>query len=104
MGVDYTAVAGYGIRITEDDIKEEFSEILEEEYDSEVYELFYSEGKIDLELVGSNYDGDLDYYFIISDPLNKDFEQELKPLNESGLLKKHIKPKDLRWICDLLIW
>jgi hypothetical protein len=102
MGIDYDAVAGYGVKIN-DNLTDEGIDLLENTYEDDYYDFIENElvGEITYETIGSHYSGEVEYVIILSDPLREGvYDKFIEMLGKNTHLLENIEPK---WICEVCI-
>lgn len=99
MGVDFSAVAGYGKKFTVGTVKKEIADVITTTYDGDV-ESYLSGNDIDYSCVGSAYSGDVDYYLLFEDPLNN--EEAYEKFKES--LSEYFDNTNTYWVCELYVY
>lgn len=104
MSIDHRAVSGYGVEVLDNmiedlDIYEECGESIEE-----CLEWLLDGTDVDFHSVGNHFSGDVSYFIIIDDPLNKDMDKFIEEIKALDIDLGVESIKDLVWISEVCTW
>jgi len=106
MGIDYRAVAGYGVEV-KNNLTEKGTEIFENEYNGDDLEGFIEDElpEFDYDYIGCSYSGTNEPVLICSDPCNNgNMEKYTKFCNDLDKYKHLLIDVKPEWFCEVYVY
>ena len=99
MGIDYDAVAGWGIEIKESDVSDDLFDGCDGAYFSDFIEDNIPEG-LCLDAGGNHYSDDIKYFII--DRFENTVKDRIEDINKA--FGSSFTKDDVKWVCEVCIW
>ena len=105
MGIDYSATAGYGVKVR-DNLTEEGVNILEEKYEDDLDDFIDNElSSFDYDYIGCSYSGTSEQILILEDPIkNGNMDRYHKFVSELNKVKHLLEDVTPEWFCEVHVF